>query len=258
VCTLALFTRQLPGLPLVVAANRDEFFGRPSTSPELLASAPRIVGGRDLIAGGTWLAVGEQGLLVGVLNRRSSEPPDATRVSRGALCVALAGERDAESAARVLRAVAPTTHNPFNLLIADRSRAFVGQNRRSGTFVQELEPGTHLLTNLDLNDTTCPRISRSSQRFAALADAYAARPDRAELVSGLHAVLADHLTAVDDRQPTDQLCIHTPLYGTRSSSILLCDDRGGVTFLHAAGPPCRRSYRRVALPWRAGVEAPAA
>jgi uncharacterized protein with NRDE domain len=248
-CTLALYTRLLPGLPLVVAANRDEFYGRPSTCPGLLCTEPRIVGGRDLNAGGTWLAVGEQGLLVGVLNRRTNEPPDPRRASRGALCTALAREPSAEGAARVLRSLDPGEHNPFNLLVADRERAFVGQNRPSGTFVQELEPGTHLLTNLDLNDATCPRISRSSRRFAQLAESYAARPGRAALVSGLHGILADHLTAVDDRQPTDQLCIHTELYGTRSSSIVWLDDRGRTSFLHAPGPPCRRSYRRVALPW---------
>ena len=56
VCTLAIYTRVLPGLPLVVAANRDEFYARPASGPTLLASEPRIVGGRDLLAGGTWLA----------------------------------------------------------------------------------------------------------------------------------------------------------------------------------------------------------
>ncbi|MFM8410648.1 MAG: NRDE family protein, partial [Alphaproteobacteria bacterium] len=51
-CTLALFSRVLPGLPLVVAANRDEFLARPTASPGLLSDAPQVFGGRDLVAGG--------------------------------------------------------------------------------------------------------------------------------------------------------------------------------------------------------------
>src|SRR6266850_2262989 len=57
-CTLAVYVRQFADTPLVVAANRDEFFARPATPPELLTTAaPRIVGGRDLRAGGTWLGI---------------------------------------------------------------------------------------------------------------------------------------------------------------------------------------------------------
>jgi hypothetical protein len=141
-------------------------------------------------------------------------------------------------------------HNPFNVLVADRQRAVVAQNRGDGMALQELSPGTHLLTNLDLNDPTCRRISRSSQRFQQLADSYVQSRDRSALVSGLHAVLGDHQTALDDRAPTDQLCIHTEAFGTRSSSLLLADAGTRFDFLHASRAPCRGSYRRIALPWQ--------
>jgi uncharacterized protein with NRDE domain len=250
VCTLAVFSRALPGLPLVVAANRDEFYARPAEGPSLLAASPQVVGGRDLVAGGTWLATSEHGLVVGVLNRRTAEPPDPSRASRGALCVTLASAPSVDAAAAILAAVPTDRHNPFNVLVADRERAVVAQNRGDGVVLHELPGGTHLLTNLDLNDATCQRISRSSQRFQQLAASYARTRDRSGLAAGLHTVLGDHLTAVDDRAPTDQLCIHTDTFGTRSSSILLADDTGRFDFLHAAGAPCRGSYRRVALPWQ--------
>lgn len=249
-CTLAVFTRALPGLPLVVAANRDEFYARPAEGPRVLASDPLVVGGRDLVAGGSWLATGETGLVVGILNRRTGEPPDPARASRGALCVALARLSSVQSAADLLSSLRVEEHNPFNVLVADGTRAIVAQNRADGMALHELSPGTHLLTNLDLNDATCQRISRSSQRFQSLAAGYAASSDRSGLVSGLHAVLGDHLTAMDDRAPTDQLCIHTDAFGTRSSSILLADEHGRLDFLHASAAPCRGAYRRIALPWR--------
>lgn len=248
-CTLAVFSRILPGLPLVVAANRDEFYARPAEGPTLLAIEPYVVGGRDLVAGGSWLATSERGLVVGILNRRTAEPPDPARASRGALCVALASSGSVEDAVAILAPLDAHTHNPFNVLVADRERAVVAQNRTEGVVVQELPAGTHLLTNLDLNDPTCQRISRSSQRFQRLAEAFVASGDRSALVAGLHAVLGDHLTAVDDRAPTDQLCIHTDGFGTRSSSILVADDAGRFDFLHSSGAPCRGSFRRVVLPW---------
>jgi uncharacterized protein with NRDE domain len=250
VCTLAVFTRALPGLPLVVAANRDEFYARPAESPRVLSSDPLVVGGRDLVAGGSWLATSAKGLVVGILNRRTGEPPDSTRASRGALCVALARLDSVQAAADLLSRLPIDEHNPFNVLVADRGSALVAQNRADGMALHELPPGTHLLTNLDLNDATCQRISRSSQRFQNLAATYAATSDRSELVAGLHAVLGDHLTAVDDRAPTDQLCIHTEAFGTRSSSILLLDEHDRLDFLHASAAPCRGAYRRIPLPWQ--------
>ena len=249
-CTLAVFTRTLPGLPLVVAANRDEFYARPAEGPRVLATEPLVVGGRDLVAGGSWLSTGENGLVVGILNRRTGEPPDATRASRGALCVALARLDAVQAAVDLLSSLRVDEHNPFNVLVADRTRAVVAQNRSDGMALHELLPGTHLLTNLDLNDATCQRISRSSQRFQSLAADHARTVDRSALVAGLHAVLGDHLTAMDDRAPTDQLCIHTEAFGTRSSSILVMDDSGRLDFLHASAAPCRGAYRRIALPWQ--------
>lgn len=249
-CTLAVFTRALPGLPLVVAANRDEFYVRPAEGPRVLATEPLVVGGRDLVAGGSWLATNETGLVVGILNRRTGVAPDATRASRGALCVALARLASVQAAVELLSGLRVDEHNPFNVLVADRTRAVVAQNRGDGMALHELSTGTHLLTNLDLNDATCQRISRSSQRFQNLAADHARTSDRSALVAGLHAVLGDHLTAVDDRAPTDQLCIHTEAFGTRSSSILLADDAGRLDFLHASAAPCRGAYRRIALPWQ--------
>src|ERR1051325_8751411 len=84
VCTLAAFVQVFPAWPLVVAANRDELLARPATAPLPLRAEPRrAVGGHDLPAGGTWLGVTETGLVAGILNRRTSTPPDPSCRSRG-------------------------------------------------------------------------------------------------------------------------------------------------------------------------------
>ena len=255
VCTLAVYTDAWSDLPLLVAANRDEFYERPASPPRLLGRGDAF-GGCDLRAGGTWLAIGRHGLVVGILNRRTGEAPDPSCLSRGALCVDLAEARTLDEAVTHLQGEAPDRYNPFNLLVADRRHAVVAQNRGGRLSIEVLAPGLHLLTNLDLNDIECERISRSTHRFAELVPAYAVGRDRAKLIDELHLILADHHIALDDRKPTDQLCIHTAGYGTRSSSLLWMEEHGPPAFLYAHGPPCRTAYRRVPLPWNAAAPAP--
>jgi uncharacterized protein with NRDE domain len=246
-CTLAIYHRLFPGLPVVVAANRDEFLERPTRDPFLISTEPRIFGGQDEVAGGSWLTLSASGLVVGVLNRRVALPADDLRESRGQLCLELARLSDAATAAAYLRAVPPAKHNHFNILVADETHAFVAQNRASATEVVALDPGLHVLTNLDVNDHECSRISHSWKFFTQAGDDFLDHGDRGRLRRDLRAVLSDHLTAVDDRQPTDQLCIHTTGYGTRSSSMIFLDARGAPEFHHAAGPPCLTDYERLAL-----------
>jgi len=247
VCTLAAFVQVFPAWPLVVAANRDEFLARPATAPELLrVEPPRAFGGRDLTAGGTWLGITEAGLVAGILNRRTSTAADPTRCSRGRLCLDLLACATAGEAARRAAAEPTGRYNPFNLLVADRSEAFVVGHDAASTRV---DPGLHLLTNLDVDDPTCPRIAASHQRFAVAGDAFARDGALDRFVSNLHAILADHATALDPRGP-GSLCVHAGPYGTRSSSILLVPaEARGVRYLHADGPPCTTAFEPVPLPF---------
>ena len=248
-CTLAVFHRVFPAYPLVVAANRDEFLARPAVPPARLPElAVRAVGGRDLIAGGTWLGLAETGLVAGMLNRRGSALPDPTRRSRGLLCLELLGAAGARAAAATLRDEPPGRYNPFNLLVADREEAFVATTRSDGVLrVEPLPPGLHLLTNLDVNDPMCPRIAASHQGFAAAGGGFAADGDLGALVERLRSVLADHATALDPRGP-GSLCLHLPAYGTRSSTVLVVPHGDEpLRYFHADGPPCRTPFAPVEL-----------
>ena len=140
VCTLAVYTDAWSDLPLLVAANRDEFYERPASPPRLLGRGDAF-GGCDLRAGGSWLAIGRHGLVVGILNRRTDRAPDPSCLSRGALCVELAEARSMDEALARLRAEDPDRYNPFNLLVADRRGALVAQNRGGRLSIEHLEPG---------------------------------------------------------------------------------------------------------------------
>ena len=248
-CTLAAYVRVAPEVPLLVAANRDEFLDRPAAEPALIACDPWVFAGQDLSAGGTWFGVNEHAMVVGLLNRRRPQGPDPARRSRGLLCLEILQTRSPSAAADRLRGMSGDAYNSFNLLVADAAHAFVATNPGGPVRVEPLPLGVHLLTNLELNDPTCPRIARSAQLFRSVA-----LPPAAQLGSAIPAlrdILSDHTTALDPRATViDTLCVHLPGYGTRSSSIVALTAEGGMRYWHAVGPPCCTAYTELALPRR--------
>jgi uncharacterized protein with NRDE domain len=246
-CTLAAYVRCTPALPLLVAANRDEFLDRPTAGPSLLAVDPWVVAGQDLSAGGTWFGVNQAGMVVGLLNRRRPGGLDQRLQSRGLLTLAMLQQPGLAAARAALAGVDGAAYNAFNLLLADRDGALVVTNREGSLQVTPLDPGVHLLTNLELNDPMCPRIAKSSAHFRALD--LEADGDPAALLPRLRAILADHSTALDPRADViDTLCVHLPGYGTRSSSVVAADSAGRLRYWHAPGPPCQTDYAEIPLP----------
>ena len=167
-CTLAIYFQMTDDYPVVIAANRDEYLDRPAAKPTTLCERPHVVGGKDLRAGGTWLGVNEHGLVAGLLNRHIEAPPNRDARSRGLLCLDALRRRTAREAAEFAAGERAQDYNPFNLLIASRDATYVAYNRIERIEVVQLQPGFHLLTNLDVNDFECPRISASYEKFAEL------------------------------------------------------------------------------------------
>lgn len=246
-CTLAVYVGCAPALPLLVAANRDEFLNRPAAEPRQLATDPWVFGGQDLSAGGTWFGVNGAGLVVGLLNRRRAGGPDSGLRSRGLLTLETLQQPSLDAARRHLEREDGAAYNAFNLLAADHRAALVATNRGGAMQITVLDSGVHLLTNLELNDPTCPRIAKSCERFRAV-DLRGMR-DPALVLPALRGILSDHSTALDPRtESIDTLCVHLPGYGTRSSSIVAADAAGRLRYWHAPGPPCRTPYAELRLP----------
>src|SRR4051812_4120845 len=124
-CTLAAYVGVSDELPLVVAANRDEFLARPTAEPRGIAHTPWVMAGQDLSAGGTWFGVNEAGMVVGLLNRRRPDGPDPQRRSRGLFCLEALQTRSLADAEAYVRSTTADTYNSYNLLVADRHAAFV-------------------------------------------------------------------------------------------------------------------------------------
>ena len=249
-CTLAVYFQVSRTYPLVVAANRDEFYDRAATPPLPLRDQPWVVGGRDLVAGGTWLGVNAAGLVAGLVNRRTGTAPDPTRRSRGLLCLQALAAASVAAAADGVRQEPGAAYNAFNLLLAAPDAACVIGNHSGRMRQTTLPPGVHVLTNLDLNDPACPRIAKSHALFAAAARHLDA-PTLAPFIAQARAILSDHSTPLDPRAdgPPNNLCVHTDRFGTRSSTLLAYDAAARRFRLwHADGAPCSTPYAEVALP----------
>ncbi len=243
-CTLAIYVRAFAAYPVVVAANRDEFYSRTTSSPGVLDSSAGIFGGRDDVAGGTWLGVNRHGLVAALLNRRTSEPADPAHRSRGQLCLDMLRSESASAARGLLNRERARAYNPFNLLVADSRDAWIANNHGLEIAITELGTGLHLITNLDLNDPTCPRIAASYQLFAGLLAKDAPQPAGPEFCNRLRRILAAHDTELDPRNGAfgNSLCLHSEEYGTRSSTLIFLDLSRRWTYLHADDAPCRQEH----------------
>jgi uncharacterized protein with NRDE domain len=255
-CTLAIYFQATRDCPVVIAANRDEFLDRPAGDPTTLLENPHVVGGKDLKAGGTWLGISEYGIVAGLLNRRAENGGNPDARSRGLLCLDALRRRTAAEAAEFAAHERGADYNPFNLLMVSRTEAFVAYNRGGSieVVVLALKPGLHLLTNLDVNDFECPKISASHGKFAELGNRADFQRDPIGQRAALGALLADHNTQLDPRSGRpNSLCLHLENYGTRSSSLIFMrGDSPEIAHYFAPGPPCKTAYSPAIVPRSVG------
>ncbi|MFL6604621.1 MAG: NRDE family protein [Steroidobacteraceae bacterium] len=232
-CLLVLAWQVHPRYRLVVAANRDEFHVRPTAGMAKWPPPDDIIAGRDLRAGGTWLAMDRARRFGIVTNFRELQPPAPGARSRGNLIPDYL--RNEASAERYLMDLQPTAagYSGFNLLLTDRDSLWYASNRAE-QFARPLPPGIYGLSN-EFLDTPWPKLQRVRRRFDPL------------LMQGsgvskdeLFAILSDPTQAgINEQLPKtgvssewEQLLsspfIRNADYGTRSSTIVLLERSGTV------------------------------
>ncbi len=246
-CTILLAWRCIPDTPIVLAANRDELIARASAPPGALSTEPFVAGGRDLVAGGTWLAVAAGGTLCAVTNRhlRSGEPqpPDPSRLSRGGIPLALLVDTHPEDVPERLAELGPGRYNPVNVLWVSAERALVAHVDDTGPVrVIDLVPGPHVLTTGDVDDDQRPKVAMLR---AGLDAALSEDGDADATMVQLRTLLADHRSTTGEA--VDAACIHGEVYGTVSSSTVIAG-ADGVVYEHAPGRPCVTPFAKVPMP----------
>jgi uncharacterized protein with NRDE domain len=233
-CLLVLAWQVHPQYKLVVAANRDEFHERPTEAMAKWPPPGDIIAGRDLRAGGTWLAMDRDRRFGIVTNFRELQRPSPGAPSRGNLIPSYL--RNPAATGRYLQELEPTAaaYSGFNLLLADRESLWYVSNR-ADRFAQPLPPGIYGLSN-ELLDTPWPKLQRVRQRFDPLLTQPGEVPK-----DELFAILADPTQAgVDEALPETGLSreweqllsspfISTEDYGTRCSTVVMVETSGAVT-----------------------------
>lgn len=218
-CLLLLAWRRQPLFRLVLAGNRDEFHERPAAPADWWEND--IVGGKDLRAGGTWLAAHRSGRFAVVTNFREPIEEGRGPRSRGELVTAfLESDAAPEEVARGI-ATRGREYAGFNLLLGDPEALVYLSNRGRGPEV--LAPGVYGLSN-HLLDTPWPKLERTRSRFVTLLE------DGAQ-TEALLAMLGDREPVADGDLPDTGIgpewerllsspFIVSPHYGTRCSTVL--------------------------------------
>lgn len=229
-CTLAVAFQADRRWPLVVAANRDERLHRTSEGWGLRdgTNGIRYAAPRDQVAGGTWIGLSSRGLLAGLTNYHAPFDwyPDSARRSRGEVVGLALAHPTVADARRAVAALDPATFNPFHLVVADASEAFLWWYDGERAGVETLGPGLHLVTESSpFGDGPRGDLVRSR---------WPVEPS----IPHLREVMSLHASDPGARTST---CIHMdPVYGTRSATFLrLAGELGASELLVADGPPCR-------------------
>lgn len=229
-CLIVLGIGAHPDYPLIFAANRDEFHARPTREAHWWPDKPDVLGGRDLQAGGTWLAVHRNGRFATVTNFRDAQPPSPGHHSRGFL---VTGFFDGELAPNeYLAGIDEDNYAGFNLLAGDAREVAYLSNREDGQ--RKLATGIYGLSNA-LLDGPWHKVESSKKKLAALIDkdnvnetslmrlmddrsrAPASEVERGRLdFDAAHAITAPFIVM--------------PNYGTRCTSVLLADRSGNWRF----------------------------
>jgi uncharacterized protein with NRDE domain len=203
-CLIVAAWRAHPVYRLIVAANRDEFHGRPASPAGFWRDRPHILGGRDLEAKGTWMAVSRSGRFAAVTNYRGAREPSAAE-SRGALVTRFLNSQALPAAYMAEVNGKAASYSGFNLLASDENELWWGSNRDGAP--RRLEPGYYALGNLLLDS---PEVAPIKDRARETIEA-------APAVETLFSLLAT--ARIVNLQ-----------YGTRCSTVLLASNDGMVRY----------------------------
>lgn len=230
-CLILLAWQAHPDYPLVVAANRDEFFARPTAAAGFWPDAPQVLAGRDLEAGGTWLGVSREQRFAALTNYRDGTGQIPGARSRGALVADFLTGRQSPQAYLDTVGDRASDYSGFNLFVGDAEHLAYCSNRDEGQ-VRWLAPGIYGLSN-HLLDTPWPKLASARAAFAAALQTL-------PLAAPFFTLLADREIVADSHLPEtgvplawerilSAVFVSSEHYGTRASTLLTRRRDGLIT-----------------------------
>ena len=248
-CTIIVRHRMDYWCSTIIAANRDEFYGRKWTGPQVLSEDPHVVGGRDEQQGGSWLGLTADGVFLALTNQASYGARDESLRSRGELVVEALKQGSFDGLKRFLSETDATTYNEFNVMFGDGREVWVGYGRQTAKKIEleALPSGVHVLCNDRLGASAFPKADRVRSQVVPIP-----RGTWPKMKARLVEILADgtlpppeDLPPLPPGAPFDDdvarhlqaTCIKTPIYGTVSSTIAAVKKGKVVQYAFASGPP---------------------
>ena len=229
-CLIFISINNHPTYKLIIAANRDEFYNRKTAAADFWEDKPQILGGRDLEASGTWMAMTKTGRIGMITNYRDPQNINPSAPSRGELVSnylengvqGLSYLNSIESKAK--------EYNGFNLIVGTQDELWYLSNYKNG--IDKLEPGLYGLSN-HLLETLWPKIIRGKEKLAPLLK------ERIIDAKNVFEILYDGEQAMDENLPNtgiglekermlSSMFIKSPNYGSRCSTVVLIDHRNQV------------------------------
>ncbi len=251
-CLIAIAWHAHPELPLVVAANRDEWHERPAAPAHWWADTPQVLAGRDLQAGGTWLGVSRSGRFAALTNFRDPSDRKPGAPTRGRLVSDFL--QGAESPRQYLERLPPAaaTFQGFNLLVGDRDLLLCFASRTGEVSV--VTPGVHALSNHTL-DEPWPKVQKAKSALEAALGAEVPEEARQSLIYELlsstepapDAVLPDTGVGIEWERRLSPAMIVGEKYGTRCSTMVSLANTGSWRFCEWTRSPAGEVTQKVEL-----------
>ena len=232
-CLLLISNNYHPDYKLIVAANRDEFYHRPTKKARFWNEHPELLAGKDLEAGGTWSGITKNGRFAAITNYRDMKSIKDNAPSRGDLVknFLLSGSSPETFGNELIQYA--QLYNGYNLLYSDFESTYYFSNQLKKQ--QKLSPGIYGLSN-HLLDTPWPKVSLSKKSFTRI---FSQKKFSAD---DLFTILRDDRQSPDNELPATGLSleleravspvfIRSERYGTRSSTVLLVNKKDEVLFI---------------------------
>ncbi len=233
-CIILFAKNQHPRYKFVLAANRDEFYERPTAIADFWQDAPEILAGRDLVHGGTWLGITKNGRFAAVTNYRDPNAPKGSR-SRGKLVSDfLQSDEKVEDYLQNIAGIADE-FTGFNLIAGSFSEDVeIGyfSNRSDG--VKILDDGIYGLSN-HLLDTAWQKVTSGKELLREILSAEEIETEKLFEILAVQKIADDKDLpntgiGIERERVLSPIFIETPIYGTRCSTVLLFENSGKVVF----------------------------
>lgn len=248
-CIYFVAYRVVPEYPVIIAANRDELFSRPSKSVEWWPPEAKILAGRDMEQGGTWFGINKKGFWAGLTNFRDPQAFCKERLSRGEIVAEFLRQKAGEVDYLKTLDKKSEQYNSFNLLLGSVKSFYYYSNREKK--IRSLKPGVYGLCN-HLLDTPWPKIERGKRRFIE-ALTLKSRPHMSQAFSEL---LLDSVMPNDELLPNtgvslewerilSSIFVDSPDYGTRAMTLLWMSEKGEVWLEEKSRQGQQRSWKKV-------------